>query len=55
MSVWFGESLVIIGFEVAFLQAATTLADISGSLPNSIPPALTFGHETLSSMAATED
>ena len=30
MSVWFGDSLVISGFFVAFRQAATTRADTSG-------------------------
>ena len=55
MSVWFGESFVISGFVVTFLQASTTLADISGSLPNSIPPLFTFGQEILSSMPETQE
>ncbi len=53
MSVWLGESLVISGLAVAARSAATTWADISGSLPKTAPPALTLGQEMLISTAAT--
>ena len=50
ISVWLGDSLVKIGFVVCARQAATTRADISGSLPNWTPPSFTFGQEILISM-----
>ena len=52
MSVWLGDILVMIGLLVAARQAATTRADISGTLPNCTPPSLTFGQEMLISMAS---
>ena len=52
MSVWLGESLVISGLRVTRRQAATTRADISGTLPNCTPPSLTLGQEILISMAS---
>ena len=42
----------MIGFCVAARQAATTRADISGSLPNCTPPSRTFGQEILISIAS---
>ena len=52
MSVWFGESFAISGFFVTLRHAATTRADITGSLPNTTPPSFTFGQEILISMAS---
>ena len=52
MSVWFGDSLVMSGLLVTARHAATTRADISGTLPNCTPPSLMFGHEMLISMAS---
>ena len=52
MLVWLGESLVISGFCVTLRHAATTRADISGSLPKVTPPSLTLGHEMLISIAS---
>ena len=52
ISVWLGESLVMMGLRVALRQAATTRADISGSLPKATPPSRTFGQEMLISMAS---
>ena len=53
ISLWFGESFVMIGLEVAFLHAETTPAVIIGSFPNSIPPFFTFGQDIFSSIPAT--
>ena len=53
MSVTFGESLRMTGFFVCALASRTTAEAASGSVPKTMPPSLTFGHETLSSMAAT--
>ena len=52
MSVWFGDSLVMIGFDVCARQASTTRADMSGSLPKATPPSFTFGQEMLISIAS---
>ncbi len=52
ISVWLGDSLVISGLRVTARQAATTRADMSGSLPKVTPPSLTFGQEILISMAS---
>jgi hypothetical protein len=52
MSVWLGESLVISGLSVTLRQAATTRADMSGSLPKATPPSFTLGQEMLISMAS---
>ncbi len=53
MSVTFGESLVMTGRLVAPLTAATTFAASTGSVPKTMPPFLTLGHDILTSMAAT--
>ena len=50
--VTFGLNFVISGSPVAFLTAETTLPIISVSVPNAMPPSLTFGQETLISSAA---
>ena len=55
ISLWFGESFVMIGLEVAFLHAETTPAVIIGSFPNSIPPFFTFGQEIFISYPAIAD
>ena len=55
MLVWFGDSLVISGFEVCARQAATTRADMSGSLPKATPPSFTFGQEMLISIASISE
>ena len=55
MSVWFGDSFVISGLLVCARQAATTRADISGSLPKATPPSLTFGQEMLISIASISE
>ena len=52
-SVWFGESLVKSGLDVARRQTSTTRADMAGSFPKTSPPSSTFGQETLISMAST--
>jgi len=52
MSVWLGDSLVMSGFFVTARHAATTRADISGTLPNCTPPSLMFGQEMLISIAS---
>jgi len=38
ISVWLGDSLVMMGLAVAARHAATTRADMSGLLPNATPP-----------------
>ena len=52
MSVTLGESLTISGFLVTARQALTTLAAHAGSVPKTIPPCLTLGHEMFISSAA---
>ena len=49
----FGESFGYTGTLEASTTPRVTSAAITGSVPNSTPPALTFGHEMLSSIAAT--
>src|SRR5258706_3344574 len=52
MSVWLGDILVISGLLVTARQAATTRADISGTLPNCTPPSLMLGQDMLISIAS---
>ncbi len=53
ISVTLGESFKMTGFFVWDLAALTTAVAAAGSVPNTMPPSLTFGQETFSSMAAT--
>ena len=52
ISVWLGESFVIIGLLVFLRHISTTLKDISGSFPKATPPSLTLGQEMLISIAS---
>ena len=53
MSGTFGASLTMSGNAVAARTAFTTCASTAGSWPKVCPPALTFGHDTFTSIAAT--
>ena len=48
-----GESFTKMGRDVIARDARTNAASATGSAPNSIPPAFTFGQLTLSSKAST--
>ena len=53
MSDVLGVSLIQSGFLITARQARTRSASTRGSVPNSMPPALMFGHETFISSAST--
>jgi hypothetical protein len=53
ISVTLGESLVITILDVLLFTALTTSAALSGQVPKTRPPSLTFGQEIFISKAST--
>ena len=53
MSVTLGESFTYNGTLLTALQALTSAAATSGSVPKACPPCLTLGHEIFNSMTFT--